>query len=295
MKAGKTEGDAGGQGGGEQGAAGVSETQRLTEEEEKERKREIIRKRIAAQKAAEEAEQKAAEQANRDREDAELDKLTEEMGRAAIDSTSSLHTSAHAAQSSDGDGTTNPYECGGSLEVDAWGDPVYAPLPLPTHEAGVEDGVTYKTFDKEEEMEAIVALIDRDLSEPYSILTYRYFVYNWSQHTHMAMYKGKCCGVVIGKLEHHRDYFRGYIAMLAVDEVLRGRGIGSCLVSKAIRSMRAEGCEEVVLETECSNTGALNLYEKLGFFRDKRLLRYYLNGGDAFRLKLWFPGVAYYT
>ena len=44
-----------------------------------------------------------------------------------------------------------------------------------------------------------------------------------------------------------------------------------------------------------SNTGALNLYEKLGFYRDKRLLRYYLNGGDAFRLKLWFPGVAYYT
>ena len=130
-------------------------------------RREIIRKRIAAQKAAEEAEQKAAEQANRDREDAELDKLTEEMGRAAIDrcimimqkacmcnvyrekerdalrpqhaladagthmytrlhmntqlySTSSLHTSAHAAQSSDGDGTTNPYECGGSLEVDAY-------------------------------------------------------------------------------------------------------------------------------------------------------------------------------
>ena len=33
----------------------------------------------------------------------------------------------------------------------------------------------------QEEMDAIVALIDKDLSEPYSILTYRYFVYNWSQ------------------------------------------------------------------------------------------------------------------
>jgi hypothetical protein len=56
-------------------------------------------------------------------------------------------------------------------------------------------------------------------------------------------------------------------------------------VSKAIRSLREEMCQEVVLETECSNTGALRLYENLGFFRDKRLLRYYLNGGDAFRLK----------
>ena len=62
---------------------------------------------------------------------------------------------------------------------------------------GVEEGVTYKTFDEEEEMAAIVALIDKDLSEPYSVLTYRYFVYNWSQHTHMAMYQGKCCGVVV--------------------------------------------------------------------------------------------------
>ena len=33
--------------------------------------------------------------------------------------------------------------------------------------------------------------------------------------------------------------------MLAVDSDLRGKGIGTCLVGKAIRSMRAEGCEEV--------------------------------------------------
>ena len=39
-------------------------------------------------------------------------------------------------------------------------------------------------------------------------------------------------------------------------------------------------------ETEISNKGALNLYENLGFTRDKRLEKYYLNGGDAFRLKL---------
>lgn len=36
-----------------------------------------------------------------------------------------------------------------------------------------------------------------------------------------------------------------------------------------------------------SNLGALALYEKLGFIKDEKLSRYYLNGGDAFRLKLW--------
>ena len=33
--------------------------------------------------------------------------------------------------------------------------------------------------------------------------------------------------------------------------------------------------------------GAVRLYEKLGFVRDKKLPRYYLHGTDAWRLKLW--------
>ena len=44
---------------------------------------------------------------------------------------------------------------------------------------------------------------------------------------------------------------------------------------------------QVVLETEITNVGALRLYENLGFVRDKRLFKYYLNGVDALRLKLW--------
>ena len=42
------------------------------------------------------------------------------------------------------------------------------------------------------------------------------------------------------------------------------------------------------LETEVTNNVALTLYEKLGFARDERLFKYYLNGIDAYRLKLWF-------
>jgi len=52
--------------------------------------------------------------------------------------------------------------------------------------------------------------------------------------------------------------------------------------------MRKDGCEEVVLEAELSNSGALALYQNLGFLREKRLHRYYLSGQDAFRLKLVF-------
>ena len=63
--------------------------------------------------------------------------------------------------------------------------------------------------------------------------------------------------------------------------------LGSNLVMRAITAMVADGADEVVLETEITNEPALRLYENLGFVRDKRLFRYYLNGVDALRLKLW--------
>ncbi|CAG2058245.1 unnamed protein product, partial [Timema podura] len=51
--------------------------------------------------------------------------------------------------------------------------------------------------------------------------------------------------------------------------------------------MVADKADEVVLETEITNRPALRLYENLGFVRDKRLFRYYLNGVDALRLNMF--------
>ena len=44
-----------------------------------------------------------------------------------------------------------------------------------------------------------------------------------------------------------------------------------------------------MLETEFDNAAALSLYESLGFIREKRLYRFYMNGKDAFRLILALP------
>lgn len=97
-----------------------------------------------------------------------------------------------------------------------------------------------------------------------------------------------CVGAIVCKLDYKkRKLLRGYIAMLAVDEHYRKRKIGSNLVMKAIQVMIELNADEVVLETEVTNRSALILYENLGFIRDKRLFRYYLNGVDALRLKLW--------
>ncbi|KAJ4383554.1 hypothetical protein N0V86_001608 [Didymella sp. IMI 355093] len=149
--------------------------------------------------------------------------------------------------------------------------------------------VQYETGKEEEYLPSIRQLIGRDLSEPYSIYVYRYFLYQWGDLCFMALDNdSNLIGVVISKLEPHRSgTYRGYIAMLAVQESHRGKGIASKLVSMAIDAMTARDADEVVLETEITNTASLKLYERLGFLRSKKLHRYYLNGNAAYRLILY--------
>lgn len=74
--------------------------------------------------------------------------------------------------------------------------------------------------------------------------------------------------------------------MLAVSSAYRNHGIATTLVRKAIEKMNERKADEVVLETEVTNTAAMKLYERLGFLRSKKLHRYYLNGNGAYRLVL---------
>ncbi|CAH2328795.1 N-alpha-acetyltransferase 30-like [Pelobates cultripes] len=170
-------------------------------------------------------------------------------------------------------------------------EPADSSLPAGLAACSLREGepdIRYVRYESELQMPDIMRLITRDLSEPYSIYTYRYFIHNWPQLCFLAMVEEECVGAIVCKLDMHKKMFRrGYIAMLAVDSKYRRKGIGTNLVKKAIYAMVEGDCDEVVLETEITNKSALKLYENLGFVRDKRLFRYYLNGVDALRLKLW--------
>ncbi|KAI5306494.1 hypothetical protein KEM56_000615 [Ascosphaera pollenicola] len=159
--------------------------------------------------------------------------------------------------------------------------------------------VRYESSKESEYVPAMRELIAKDLSEPYSLYVYRYFLHNWAQnvlsHTVKTLNdKNEIIGVIVSKLEHHcGGPLRGYIAMLAVKEDYRGHGIATKLVCMAIDAMTERDADEIVLETEISNKAAMRLYERLGFLRSKKLHRYYLNGNSAYRLVLYLKeGVA---
>ncbi|KIW74568.1 hypothetical protein Z517_11338 [Fonsecaea pedrosoi CBS 271.37] len=154
--------------------------------------------------------------------------------------------------------------------------------------------IHYLQYSLEKEAEylpQIRELISKDLSEPYSIYVYRYFLYQWPELCFMAVDANddnRLAGVVICKLEPHRGGpLRGYIAMLATKDKFRGKGIATTLVSKAMDLMIEKDADEIALETEETNTAAMKLYERLGFLRSKKLHRYYMNGNSAYRLLLY--------
>ncbi|KAI0729663.1 acyl-CoA N-acyltransferase [Fomitopsis betulina] len=152
--------------------------------------------------------------------------------------------------------------------------------------------IVYRQYTGESDLPHIMSLVQHELSEPYVIYTYRYFLRQWPHLSFLAYpdEHSDPVGVIVCKQSMHREARnRGYIAMLSVHRDWRKRGIASTLVRRSLAVMEHHGVEEVVLETEFDNSAALSLYESLGFIREKRLFRFYLNGKDAFRLVLVVP------
>lgn len=124
-----------------------------------------------------------------------------------------------------------------------------------------------------------------------TVFTYRYFLHRFPQLCILALDEttNEPVGCVVGKMDKENEKKAGYIGMLAVDKTRRRKGIGRALVKRVLHRMYAMGCASATLETEVSNKAAQRLYqEAFGFVREELLVRYYLNWGDAYRLRLWF-------
>jgi N-alpha-acetyltransferase 30 len=156
------------------------------------------------------------------------------------------------------------------------------------------EDVEFVQYTNESMLPDIQRLVQADLSEPYSVFVYRYFIHQWPKLC-TCLYsrdlitgkRGEMIGTIVCKAEDEQGIMRGYIAMLAVNKTYRGRGLGLKLANIGIEGMKAMNCTEIMLEAEECNSAALSLYDRLGFVRDERLGRYYLNGSGAYRLKLW--------
>eukprot|EP00966_Prymnesium_polylepis_P014506 334858-Prymnesium_polylepis.1 len=77
-----------------------------------------------------------------------------------------------------------------------------ADAPAPAVDASDDLEVEYMQYESEELLQGIIDLISLDLSEPYSIFTYRYFINNWPQLCYLAVVRPKDGGTptVVGTI-----------------------------------------------------------------------------------------------
>ena len=114
--------------------------------------------------------------------------------------------------------------------------------------------------------EIIKKIIDPELSEPYSVFTYYFFLQNHPQFTYLIFSeKEELIGLLIGKIEEcskEKEFKRGYLAMIVITKSARRKGLGKLLMQRFIDDLlKIPNCTEIILETECLNTSALRLYE----------------------------------
>ena len=63
------------------------------------------------------------------------------------------------------------------------------------------EDVTWRIYRDEADLQQIIKMMTRDLSEPYPIYTYRYFVHQWPHLTLIAEHDGKTIGTIVSKLD----------------------------------------------------------------------------------------------
>jgi ribosomal-protein-alanine N-acetyltransferase len=107
----------------------------------------------------------------------------------------------------------------------------------------------------------------------------------------VAEIDGEIVGYVMCRMELGlslpRFKMKGHVVSIAVVPEHRRRGIGSSLMKKVLEEMKSEyGASECYLEVRASNVAAINMYEKLGFRVVSRLKHYYLDGEDAYLMRM---------
>ena len=115
--------------------------------------------------------------------------------------------------------------------------------------------------------------------EAYSRETFEYLLTSPESVSYRAvMPDGTMVGFIVGIVEPDAT---GHITTLGVAPEHRRRGIADRMLRKVEEGFRRRGVRIARLEVRSVNTGAQDLYIKLGFNVTQRLPRYYSNGGDG--------------
>jgi ribosomal-protein-alanine acetyltransferase len=115
--------------------------------------------------------------------------------------------------------------------------------------------------------------------EAYSRETFEYLLTSPESVAYRAVTPdGVMVGFIVGLVEPDRT---GHVTTLGVSPEHRRRGVAERMLLKVEEGFRRRQVRTIRLEVRSVNTGAQELYRKLGYAVTQRLPRYYSNGGDG--------------
>jgi ribosomal-protein-alanine N-acetyltransferase len=115
------------------------------------------------------------------------------------------------------------------------------------------------------------------------------FDHPYDREVFEAMLKSRGCVILlaealgnpIGYVAFEKKGYVGTIISIGVAKKFRRRGVGTYLLTQALRMLREAGVRRVVLQVSVKNLAARRLYEKLGFRAEGLLKGYYRGEEDA--------------
>lgn len=150
----------------------------------------------------------------------------------------------------------------------------------------LDHGLTIEPFTPERSAQVHAAVIDafRDhwASQPMSEEQWATFVQRSVFRPDLgaiAVIDGEVAGFVLASVNEGdwigQGFSSSYLDLVGVPRAFRGRGIAPAVLTHSLRAMAAEGLERAVLDVDSdSPTGALGLYERVGFTAAHRSVAY---------------------
>ena len=130
--------------------------------------------------------------------------------------------------------------------------------------------------------------VDSDINDQYrSVSGARRFLFNIVQYPGCGSFfkpasfaafeveTGRMCGICLASLVSASC---GHITQVCVSPWTRGAGVGYELLRQSLEALRAFGCRRTSLTVTASNTGAVELYERIGFRTTEKFSAYVWEG-----------------
>jgi ribosomal protein S18 acetylase RimI-like enzyme len=95
----------------------------------------------------------------------------------------------------------------------------------------------------------------------------------------IAWHKNDVVGTILNFIneQENKEYKRkrGHVELISVQRPWRGKGIAKALIARSLKLLKERGMTEAALGVDAENpSGALHLYQKIGFQIEKRVVFY---------------------